>query len=127
MWLGIGAVGGVLAYRRGQRAWDDARAKGLVNTSAIVTSIATSTVQQLRQAINEPGPGAAQQSLPVGQPYVADGQQVVTLPVEFFRQAGMPLAAAAPQVEVEDEEAALRRQRSARKSRQRRLLQRSSA
>jgi hypothetical protein len=30
VWVGVGAIGGVIAYRRGQRALNDARERGLV-------------------------------------------------------------------------------------------------
>lgn len=47
-WIGVGAVGGVVVYRRGQRAVEQARGRGIVGNVAAVAG----TVSRVAAAIN---------------------------------------------------------------------------
>ena len=45
IWIAVGAVGGIYAYRRGQRAVDEARERGLVGNAQYAASTAASVAQ----------------------------------------------------------------------------------
>jgi len=63
-WVALGAAGGVLAYRRGQQLWEDAREKGVVGSmqaaSGSAASLATSA-RGLMAALG--GTGRAEESV----------------------------------------------------------------
>lgn len=44
-WVAVGAIGGIYAYRRGQRALDDARERGLVGNVQVAAEAAASVAQ----------------------------------------------------------------------------------
>ena len=44
-WVTVGAVGGIVVYRKGQRALDDARERGLIGNIQIAASTAASVAQ----------------------------------------------------------------------------------
>ena len=45
MWVAVGAVGGIYAYRRGQRALDEAKARGFVGNVQVAAGTAASVAQ----------------------------------------------------------------------------------
>ena len=48
LWVGIGAAGGIYAYRRGQQAWDRAQERGVGGTAAVLAATTTSALHALR-------------------------------------------------------------------------------
>lgn len=47
-WVALGAAGGVLAYRRGQQLWEDARTKGVVGSMQAASGSAAQLATQAR-------------------------------------------------------------------------------
>lgn len=47
-WVALGAAGGVLAYRRGQQLWDEARTKGVVGSVQAASGSAAGLATQAR-------------------------------------------------------------------------------
>lgn len=76
LWVGAGAIGGIYAYRKGQDAWEDAKARGVTGSASV---IAAATSNLLAKARHE-------ESDPVGAPTVTE--HVIQLPVEHH-QPGM--------------------------------------
>jgi hypothetical protein len=50
LWVGVGAAGGIYAYRKGQRAWDTAKERGVAGNAAVVVNAASSLLAQMRAA-----------------------------------------------------------------------------
>lgn len=53
VWVGIGAVGGIYAYRKGQRAVDQVRERGVAGTATIAAHTAVQWYGQVRAAAQE--------------------------------------------------------------------------
>jgi len=55
LWVGVGAVGGIYTYRKGQQAWDTAKERGVSGNATLVASAASSLITQIRanNAANE--------------------------------------------------------------------------
>lgn len=47
-WIGVGAVGGVYAYRKGEQAVDTVREQGVIGTAQIVAAAAVQSAAVLR-------------------------------------------------------------------------------
>ncbi len=50
VWVGIGAVGGIYAYRRGQRVWEQTKERGVAGNTAAITRTATAVYRGIRAA-----------------------------------------------------------------------------
>lgn len=50
-WVAVGAAGGILAYRRGERLVAEARERGLVATAQQAAVAAVTTATTVRQAV----------------------------------------------------------------------------
>jgi hypothetical protein len=55
VWIGIGAAGGVYAYRKGEQAMERVRAEGVVGSAALLAKNARAAVDRLS---SDPGPAA---------------------------------------------------------------------
>lgn len=59
LWVGVGAAGGIYTYRRGQRAWEQAKERGVGGTATVLAAAATSALHTVRTAVLEDqGPSA---------------------------------------------------------------------
>ena len=47
IWVAVGAAGGIYAYRRGQRALDEAKARGFVGNVQVAAGTAASVAQSV--------------------------------------------------------------------------------
>lgn len=52
IWIGIGAVGGIYVYRRGERAVDAVRAQGLSATAQILAASALRSLPAVRESLD---------------------------------------------------------------------------
>jgi hypothetical protein len=59
LWVGVGAAGGIYTYRKGQRAWDRAKERGVGGNAAVVAAATTSAVHTIRLALLDPEPEPA--------------------------------------------------------------------
>lgn len=61
LWVGVGAAGGIYAYRRGQRAWNTAKDRGVAGNMTVAAATASTLLAQMRTLMVEPqsaaGPG----------------------------------------------------------------------
>lgn len=57
VWVGVGAVGGIYVYRRGQRVWQDAKDRGVAGNITILTTAATAMLAKDGSATAD-APGA---------------------------------------------------------------------
>ncbi len=55
VWVGVGAVGGIYAYRKGEQAMSTVREQGLVGTLQVVTATTVNAVVALRSQPEPPG------------------------------------------------------------------------
>lgn len=53
VWVGIGAAGGIYAYRRGQRVWERTKERGVAGNTAAITRTATAVYRGIRAADQE--------------------------------------------------------------------------
>lgn len=58
-WIAVGAVGGVVAYRRGQRAIEDARARGLVGNVQAAAGTASAVAQGTSRLLSLAAPAGS--------------------------------------------------------------------
>lgn len=104
-WLGVGAVGGVVAYRRGQRAIEGAKERGFVGNLSLAADVTSAVAQGVGRVVAlgtadayDEEPGRTLRSVQV--------TPVVRTPVSR-RNPGIPatalrLDALAPVVDVRD-------------------------
>lgn len=50
MWVGVGAAGGIYAYRRSQKAWERTKERGVAGNTAAITRTATAIYRGIRDA-----------------------------------------------------------------------------
>ena len=53
LWVGVGAAGGIYLYRRGNRAWDEAKERGLAGNAAVVASSASTMLHHVKRTLAE--------------------------------------------------------------------------
>ena len=53
VWVGVGAAGGIYLYRRGNRAWDEAKERGLAGNAAILASSASTMLNHAKRTLAE--------------------------------------------------------------------------
>jgi hypothetical protein len=53
LWVGVGAAGGIYLYRRGNRAWDEAKERGVAGNAAILASSASSMLNHAKRTLVE--------------------------------------------------------------------------
>lgn len=73
VWVAVGAVGGIYAYRRGQRALDEAKARGFVGN----VQVAAGTAASVANGVSKVAALAAGQP---AQPVVVEYQSIAELP-----------------------------------------------
>ena len=50
VWVGVGAAGGILVYRRGQRVWERTKERGVAGNTAAITRTAAAMYRGIRDA-----------------------------------------------------------------------------
>lgn len=50
VWVGVGAAGGILVYRRGSQAWERTKARGVAGNTAAITRTAAQIYRGIRDA-----------------------------------------------------------------------------
>lgn len=50
VWVGVGAAGGIYAYRRSQKAWERTKERGVAGNTAAITRTATAIYRGIREA-----------------------------------------------------------------------------
>jgi hypothetical protein len=53
LWAGVGAVGGIYLYRKGQHTWDDAKERGVAGNAAALASTTSSLLNHARRGLTE--------------------------------------------------------------------------
>lgn len=53
LWAGVGAAGGIYLYRRGNRAWDDAKERGVAGNAAVIASSASTMLNHAKRTLSE--------------------------------------------------------------------------
>lgn len=51
LWVGVGAAGGIYLYRRGNRAWDEAKERGLAGNAAVFASSASTMLNHAKRSL----------------------------------------------------------------------------
>jgi len=58
LWASAGAVGGIYAYRRGSRAWENVRGRGVAGSAQLAAAAAAGVLTHFRASSLEPEPAA---------------------------------------------------------------------
>lgn len=53
LWVGVGAAGGIYLYRRGNRAWDGAKERGVAGNAAVIASSASTMLNHAKRTLAE--------------------------------------------------------------------------
>ena len=53
LWAGLGAAGGIYAYRRGTQAWEEAKERGFAGNASVLAATASSMLNHSRNALAE--------------------------------------------------------------------------
>lgn len=53
LWAGAGAAGGIYCYRRGNRAWEEAKERGFAGNAAVLASSASSILNHAKRSLSE--------------------------------------------------------------------------
>ncbi len=86
MWVAVGAVGGIYAYRRGQRALDEAKARGFVGNVQVAAGTAASVAQGVSKVA---ALAAGQPATPVAVDYESAAELPASVQVTPVRRTAL--------------------------------------